>query len=137
MSHSAPQNERPLSPHLQVYKPQMTSVLSITHRATGVALIVGTIFLGAIVIAAAMGEANYDMIMGYANTLVGKIILLGWTWSLYYHLCNGIRHLFWDMGYLFKIQNANRAGYVVLLSSVILTAGTWYLAMHAACGGAH
>lgn len=137
MSHSAPQNERPLSPHLQVYKPQMTSVLSITHRATGVALIVGTIFLGAIVIAAAMGEANYDMIMSYANTLVGKIILLGWTWSLYYHLCNGIRHLFWDMGYLFKIQNANRAGYVVLLSSVILTAGTWYLAMHAACGGAH
>jgi succinate dehydrogenase / fumarate reductase cytochrome b subunit len=137
MSHSAPQNERPLSPHLQVYKPQMTSVLSITHRATGVALIIGTIFLGAIVIAAAMGEAHYDMIMGYANTLVGKIILLGWTWSLYYHLCNGIRHLFWDMGYLFKIQNANRAGYVVLLSSVILTAGTWYLAMHAACGGAH
>lgn len=137
MSHSAPQNERPLSPHLQVYKPQMTSVLSITHRATGVALIVGTIFLGAIVIAAAMGETHYDMIMGYANTLVGKIILLGWTWSLYYHLCNGIRHLFWDMGYLFKIQNANRAGYVVLLSSVILTAGTWYIAMHAACGGAH
>ena len=137
MSHSAPQNERPLSPHLQVYKPQMTSVLSITHRATGVALIIGTIFLGAIVIAAAMGEAHYDMIMGYANTLVGKIILLGWTWSLYYHLCNGIRHLFWDMGYLFKIHNANRAGYVVLLSSVILTAGTWYLAMHTACGGAH
>jgi succinate dehydrogenase / fumarate reductase cytochrome b subunit len=137
MSHSAPQNERPLSPHLQVYKPQMTSVLSITHRATGVALIVGTIFLGAIVIAAAISEAHYDMIMGYANTLVGKIILLGWTWSLYYHLCNGIRHLFWDMGYLFKIQNANRAGYVVLLSSVILTAGTWYLAMHATCGGAH
>jgi succinate dehydrogenase / fumarate reductase cytochrome b subunit len=137
MSHSAPQNERPLSPHLQVYKPQMTSVLSITHRATGVALIIGTIFLGAIVIAAAMGETHYDMIMGYAKTLVGKIILLGWTWSLYYHLCNGIRHLFWDMGYLFKIQNANRAGYVVLLSSVILTAGTWYLAMHAACGGAH
>lgn len=122
--------DRPLSPHLQVYKPQMTSVLSITHRATGVALAFGTFLLAIILIAAATGTESYDMVMGYANTLIGKILLMGWTWALYYHFCNGIRHLFWDMGYLFKLQNAYRAGYVVLLTSTLLTAATWYVASY-------
>ncbi|MGB1077124.1 MAG: succinate dehydrogenase, cytochrome b556 subunit, partial [Bdellovibrionales bacterium] len=73
----------------------------------------------------------------FAQTHVGLLLLFGWSLALYYHLCNGIRHLFWDMGYLFKIKNANRAGYVVLIATFILTVGTWCYALvnHATCFG--
>ena len=119
------QADRPLSPHLQVYKPQMTSVLSITHRVTGVALVLGTILIACVLIAAAMGQEAYKMVMGLVATTIGKVLLFGWTVALYFHLCNGIRHLFWDMGYLFKLKNAYRAGYIVLIATFLLTVGTW------------
>lgn len=125
---------RPLSPHLQVYKPQMTSVLSILHRACGVALALGTILVAAVLVSAAIGEEAYNKVQGFLSGPVGLLMLFGWSVALYYHMCNGIRHLFWDVGYLFKIQNAYKAGYVVLLATAILVATTWYCALNMAGG---
>ena len=121
--------KRPLSPHLQVYKPQMTSVLSILHRACGVALAIGTLMVAWWLIAAAIGPQAFKTAQNFASSPIGTIMIFGWSVALFYHLSNGVRHLFWDMGFLFKIENAYKAGYVVLASTVILTAGAWYLAL--------
>ena len=118
--------ERPLSPHLQVYKPQMTSSLSIFHRAAGVALALGLFLVAWVLIAAATGPDAYDLAMGFVKSTPGTVMLFGWSVALFYHLSNGIRHLFWDLGYLFKIQNAYKAGYLVLFSTIILTMIAWY-----------
>ncbi len=120
--------DRPLSPHLQVYKPQLTSVMSILHRITGVALGLGTLMVVWWLVAAAMGEGAYNIAKNFTATPLGLFMIFGWSVALYYHLFNGIRHLFWDMGYLFKIKNAYRAGYVVLLLTAAATASTWYCA---------
>lgn len=127
--------QRPLSPHLQVYKPQLTSVMSILHRATGVALILGTLMLIWLLVAAASGEQAYNCARSFAASPLGTLLLFGWSVALYYHLLNGIRHLFWDLGYLFKIEKAYRAGHLVLLGTVILTASTWYCALNYAGQG--
>ncbi len=118
-------SERPLSPHLQVYKPQMTSVLSITHRATGAALVFGTFLVIAWVIAAATSEEAYSCINALVGSTIGMVCLFGWTVSLFFHLFNGIRHLFWDMGYLFELKNAFRAGWAVLGLTALFTAWVW------------
>lgn len=125
MSKNISADKRPLSPHLQVYKPQMTSVLSILHRATGVALALATIVLVWVLVAAATSESYFDYVIALLSTTLGKLALLGWTFALFYHMCNGVRHLFWDMGYLFKLQNAFRAGWLVLFTASILTLITW------------
>ena len=91
--------KRPLSPHLQIYKPQLTSILSILHRATGVTLSMGSIILVLWIIALTLGEETYAMFSLIVNHWVSKFILLGFTFGLFYHLSNGIRHLFWDAGY--------------------------------------
>lgn len=119
-------SSRPLSPHLQVYKPQMTSVLSILHRATGYALAIGTIMIVWWLVAAATGPEAYRTAMDFADHPIGTLLIFGWSFALFYHLCNGIRHLFWDMGYLFKIENAYKAGYLVLFTSAALTTAVWY-----------
>jgi succinate dehydrogenase / fumarate reductase, cytochrome b subunit len=123
-----PKRERPLSPHLQVYKPQMTSVLSILHRMCGVALALGTLLVAWVLIAAASGPEAYDFVTGLLAHPFGQLVLFGWSVALFYHLSNGIRHLIWDTGRLFKIENAYKAGYVVLASTVLLTALVWYCA---------
>src|SRR5258708_21896065 len=89
---------RPLSPHLQVYRPQLTSVLSITHRATGVALAIGTLLLVWWLLAAATGPEQFAVVQAVLGSWIGRLLLLGWTWALFYHLANGIRHLFLDAG---------------------------------------
>lgn len=129
MSDTQSEVKRPLSPHLQVYKPQMTSVLSITHRATGVALVAGTLMVAWWLIAAATGPKSFGVAQDFAASPLGTFMIFGWSVALFYHLSNGIRHLFWDLGYLFKIENAYKAGYLVLASTVILTAGAWYCAL--------
>lgn len=121
-------SKRPLSPHLQIYKPQMTSTLSILHRATGVALAIGTIMLVWLLVAAAIGEEAFDTFMAFAGSPLGQLMLFGWSFALFYHMCNGIRHLIWDTGRLFKIENAKRGGFVVLIASFLLTASVWYCA---------
>ena len=78
-------------------------------------------------VAAATGEAAYGTFLEYAGSKIGMLILFGWSVALFYHMSNGIRHLFWDVGYLFKLKNAIRAGYVVLALTVIMTAGFWAL----------
>ncbi len=122
--------QRPLSPHLQVYKPQMTSVMSIMHRFAGIALSVGSLLLVWLLLAAATGPEAYNIFMVFAGSLLGQFMLFGWTLALYFHLCNGIRHLFWDVGYLFDLKNAYRAGYLVLAATYILTIGTWYCVLY-------
>src|SRR4051812_15488772 len=96
--------ERPMSPHLQVYRPQLTSILSITHRATGVALSVGTLLLVCWLVSGAMGPQSYASLQGFLGSWLGILLLLGWSWSLFYHLCNGIRHLVWDTGHWLALK---------------------------------
>lgn len=121
-------SKRPLSPHLQIYKPQMTSTLSILHRATGVALAIGTLMLVWLLVAAAIGEEAFDTFTAFVSSPIGVFMLFGWSFALFYHMCNGVRHLIWDTGRLFKIENATRAGFTVLVVSLVLTISVWYCA---------
>ena len=116
---------RPLSPHLQIYKPQITSVLSILHRITGVALAIGTLLLAWWLIAAAAGPDAFAAVQAFNGSWLGRLLLLGWTWSLVYHLCNGIRHLCWDAGIGYDLPTVRASGWLVVAASVILTLGAW------------
>ena len=118
-------NNRPLSPHLQVYKPQLTTFMSITHRATGIALAVGTLMLVCWLIAAATGETAFNEVQAFLSSSVGRLLLLGWSFALFYHLCNGLRHLFWDAGKGFEIETAYMTGRIVIAASILLTIGAW------------
>jgi len=118
-------NNRPLSPHLQVYKPQLTTFMSITHRATGIALAVGTLMLVCWLIAAATGETAFNEVQAFLGSIVGPLLLLGWSFALFYHLCNGLRHLFWDAGKGFEIETAYMTGRIVIAASILLTIGAW------------
>lgn len=120
--------ERPLSPHLQVYRLPMTALMSISHRITGVILTGGNILVAAFLIAVALGPEYFNQIMKLVATPYGTGFLFAWSFVLYYHLCNGIRHLFWDAVLLLDEEKAIGAGWVVLLATAALTAGTWYLA---------
>ena len=118
-------SNRPLSPHLQVYRPQITSTLSILHRLTGVALAVGTLLLTWWLIAAASGPEAFATAQGFIGSFLGRLLLFGWSFALFYHLCNGIRHLVWDAGYGFEIETAQRSGWVVVGASLALTLVCW------------
>jgi len=119
--------KRPLSPHLQIYKPQLTSILSILHRATGVTLSMGSIILVLWIIALTLGEETYGMFSLIVNHWFSKLVLLGFTFGLFYHLSNGIRHLFWDAGYGYDLKVAYISGSVVVFASLFFTAVTWLL----------
>ncbi len=119
--------ERPLSPHLQVYRLPMTAIMSITHRMTGVALSGGCLLITAYLIMAAMGANYYSQIQAFGESLFGMIIMFAWSLALYYHLFNGIRHLIWDTVHLLDERKAIIAGWIVLLCAAIFTAGTWYI----------
>jgi succinate dehydrogenase / fumarate reductase cytochrome b subunit len=120
---------RPLSPHLQVYRPQLTSVLSISHRVTGLALSAGTLMLIWQLIAAASGPDAFDTFQTFAGSWIGIIVLLGWSVALFYHLCNGIRHLIWDTGAGLDLPSAYKSGMFVLVGTVVLTVVTWIVAL--------
>jgi succinate dehydrogenase / fumarate reductase cytochrome b subunit len=112
--------ERPLSPFL-IYKPQLTSVLSFSHRATGVALSVGTLFLVWWLVAAATGAEAFAAARWFFGSWLGLLLLLGWTFSFFFHLCNGIRHLFWDAGYGFELRTSYASGWIVVAASGVLS----------------
>ena len=116
---------RPLSPHLQIYKPQITSVLSIMHRITGVSLSIGSIILVAWVVALASGLESYSDFINITNHWFSHLILFGFTFALYYHLSNGIRHLFWDAGFGFELKSVYLSGLLVVVSDFIMTMATW------------
>lgn len=127
--------QRPLSPHLTVYRPQLTSVLSILHRMTGVALGAGTLLLVWWLAAAASGPEAFATVQAFTGSVIGRLLLLGWTWALLYHLCNGIRHLFWDAGLGYELATVTRSGWAVVAASAALTLAVWILG-YAARGGA-
>ena len=120
--------DRPLSPHLQIYKPQLTSILSITHRGTGVFLSIGALFLSCWLLSVANGPEAYTALQQHITAWYGVILLYAWVFSLYYHLCNGIRHMFWDIGLGLEIKTTYISGYVVVAASILLTIVTWCLA---------
>ena len=125
---------RPLSPHLQIYKPQLTSMLSILHRITGVALAIGTLLLVWWLIAAAAGPDAYAGAQGFIGSFIGRLLLLGWTFALFYHLANGIRHLAWDAGWGFELKTAYATGWAVVIVAIVLTLVSW-IGGYAARGG--
>jgi len=127
---------RPLSPHLQVYKPQMTSMLSILHRGTGVFLSLGTPLLICWLAAIAAGPEDYADFRAFASHWLVTLLLLGWAFSLFYHLSNGIRHLFWDAGKGFEMTDLVRSGWLVLVSAFLLTGVSAFLVFAKLGGGA-
>lgn len=116
---------RPLSPHLQIYRWQITMVMSIAHRATGVALAVGTLLLVWWLAALAAGPAAFAQAQGFIGSWFGLLLLFGWSVALFYHLCNGIRHLVWDMGRGFEISSMYTSGYAALIATAALTVIAW------------
>jgi succinate dehydrogenase / fumarate reductase cytochrome b subunit len=121
--------ERPLSPHLQVYRWQIQMVTSILHRATGMILTIGSLLIAAALVALASGPAAWATVTACATSLFGFLILFGWSWSLAYHLVNGIRHLVQDAGYAYKIETFVRNGWISVFGSLAITALVWILAM--------
>ena len=117
--------QRPLSPHLQVYRPQLTSMMSIIHRATGVALTTGTLILAAWLLAVALGGETYEMVAMVVAHPLGQFVLFGYSVALIYHAMNGIRHLFWDLGFGLTIPEVYRSGHIVLFLTFLLTACLW------------
>jgi len=120
--------KRPLSPHLQIYKPQLTSVMSILHRITGVFLSLATLVLVYWLMAAAEGPEAYQQARSLLSTWWGLLLLFGWSLALFYHLCNGIRHLFWDAGLGMDIKTVYTTGKLVWISTLVLTGLAWFLA---------
>ncbi|MGH6888355.1 MAG: succinate dehydrogenase, cytochrome b556 subunit [Rhizomicrobium sp.] len=118
-------DRRPLSPHIQIYRPQLTSVLSIMHRLTGVALSIGSLLIVAWLVAGAAGPTAYHDVLYVMRSWIGLLLLLGWTFSIFFHLCNGLRHLFWDAGRGFELRTIYVSGWAVVATSVILTIGLW------------
>jgi succinate dehydrogenase / fumarate reductase, cytochrome b subunit len=125
---------RPLSPHLQIYRLPVTALSSITHRATGVALSAGTLLLVCWLVAAANGPAAFAGVSAFIGSPIGLLLMFGWSLALFYHLGNGIRHLFWDAGHGFDIATAEKSAYAVIAFAVGATLLAWIVAF-AVMGG--
>jgi succinate dehydrogenase / fumarate reductase, cytochrome b subunit len=121
--------ERPLSPHLQIYRWYLTMALSIAHRVTGVANALGLLFLAWWLLALASGPDAFATVQGVAGSWIGLLALFGWTLSLFYHLGNGIRHLVWDVGYGFDPVTAYHSSIAVLVFAGIMTILLWVVVL--------
>lgn len=122
------QDRRPLSPHLEIYKMSFTMVMSGLHRITGMCLYAGTLLLAWYFIAAASGRGAFDTVNWVYSSLLGRLILFGFTWSLFHHLMGGIRHAIWDAGLMFDPEGRELAAKGTLVGSVVLTVVFWVLA---------
>ncbi len=120
--------DRPLSPHLQIYRWRITMALSILHRVTGCALGVGTLLLAWWLIAASRGPEHFAVVSWFLGSIIGRLVLFGFTWAVFHHLCSGVRHLFWDAGKGFDLKTATLSSYLVIAGGVVLTLVTWILA---------
>jgi succinate dehydrogenase / fumarate reductase cytochrome b subunit len=127
------QPKRPLSPHLEIYKPQLTSVLSIFHRITGMCLAGGTLLLTWWLVAAAAGAESFEVAQAVFGSWLGYVVMFGLSFALFYHLCNGIRHLVWDAGYCLDNEAVTVTGVIMLAGAVGLTALAWTVGL--AVGG--
>lgn len=121
--------ERPLSPHLQIYSPLINMVMSILHRMTGAALYFGTILLAWWLTAAAAGEAYFNFVNGLFGSLLGQLVLFGYTWALIHHMLGGIRHLIWDTGRGFALSSVDALSWGTIIGSSALTIAIWALAL--------
>ena len=121
-------SKNPLSPHLQIYRWHISSLLSITHRIAGVVNLISLILIFFWLVVLSFSENNYELFLQAINSFFGKFILIGFTWSMIFHVLSGIRHLFWDLGYGFEIKTANISGIIVIISSLVLTVIFWLLA---------
>ncbi len=122
-------NNRPLSPHLDVYRLPLTALLSVVHRGTGAALSIGSIALVYWLMALAGGEAAFSSAQAFMGSILGRLMLFGWTFALFFHLCNGIRHLFWDAGYGFEKETVKTSSFIVLAAAGFLTLLVWVVAL--------
>ena len=118
---------RPLSPHLQVYKLIPTMLMSIVHRITGGALYFGTLLVAWWLIAAATGQAYYEWVNWILGSIVGKLVLLGYTWTLLHHMVGGFRHFVWDLGYGFDKEVSTRMAQASIIISLCLTVLVWVI----------
>ena len=116
---------RPLSPHVQVYRWHLTMFTSIVHRVTGVAAGFGALLLVWWLMAAASGPDYFDFVQGIFGAWYGRLVLFGVTWALAYHLSNGIRHLFWDLGLGFELKRAHASGVWTIIASIVITVALW------------
>ncbi len=121
-------SKNPLSPHLQIYKWHISSLLSITHRISGIINLLALFLIFFWLVFLSLGESNYELFLISINSFFGKFILIGFTWSMTFHLLSGIRHLVWDFGYGFEIKTANFSGLLVIISSLALTIIFWLFA---------
>lgn len=121
--------ERPLSPHLGIYRWQVSNTLSIIHRGTGLLLAIGALFLVGWLVSIVAGFNTYVRFNAFFQGPVGVLMLFGWTFCFFYHLGNGIRHLFWDAGKGFEMRQARASGWAVVIAAVLLTAGFWVSAL--------
>jgi succinate dehydrogenase / fumarate reductase cytochrome b subunit len=124
-------SKQPLSPHLQIYRLPLTALLSIIHRLTGVVLALGSMLLVWVLAAAASGPQSYDAAYHHMAAWYGQLFLFGLTFALYLHFCNGIRHLFWDVGMGFELETADLTAKLVIVMAIVLTIATWLVAFGA------
>ena len=122
------EKRRPLSPHLQIYRPMLTMMMSIAHRITGTALYFGTLLLAWFLIAVSTGGGAYDAAAYCLNSIAGKLILFGFTWALFHHLLGGIRHAIWDMGRGLEHPQREWLALATLLGGIVLTVTVWTIA---------
>ena len=120
-------HSRPISPHLQIYRRQLTSVTSILHRLSGIFLALGVVPLVGWLVAAAAGPAWFDWAQQIAGSIIGRTLLFVWTGAFFYHLLNGLRHLAWDAGWGFELPTAYRTGWAVFIVAFVLTTVAWGL----------
>ena len=121
-------NKNPLSPHIQIYNWHISSLVSITHRISGVINLIALILIFFWLLALNLGESNYELFLSIINSFFGKFILIGFTWSMSFHILSGIRHLVFDLGYGYEIKIANISGLIVIISSLFFTIIFWLLA---------
>ena len=114
-------DNRPLSPHLTVYKPQITSVLSIFHRITGAGLSVGTVLVVLWLASIGLGENAFKNFNNFLNSPLILLVLVASLWALWYHFCTGLRHLYWDMGYGYNLKSVTISGWLAVVCSFLLT----------------
>ena len=126
--------ERPLSPHIQIYRRSIHMVMSIMHRITGAALYLGTLLLAAWLMAAAMGPGTFAIVNACASSLLGKLVLLGYSWALIHHMFGGIRHLIWDTGRGLDLASVRTISWATIIGSLIVTLAIWLLAAWSAGG---
>lgn len=120
--------QRPLSPHLGIYRWQLTMALSILHRASGVFLSIGAVIMVAVIMSVEMGPSYFETVQGWLAHPIGLLLLVGWSFALFLHLANGVRHLIWDVGLGLEKNTANKSGLWVIAFAVLATAATWAFA---------